>query len=151
MIYSKISDLKKYISYSDNMRKAIEFILSTDLKTLPLGKTFIDGESIYINKSIVETKAAELQKYEVHHKYIDIQIDIEGDELLYNIQERHLNCIQDYNEDGDYALYSFCKEDVKITLNENYCAVIFPGEIHMPCIKCNAKSVIKCVVKVLDE
>ena len=132
------------------MRKAIEFILSTDLKTLPSGKTFIDGESIYINKSIVETKAAELQKYEVHHKYIDIQIDIEGDELIY-IKNSNSECSQDYDEAGDYSLYSFNKPDVIIPINEEMCVIIFPNEIHMSCVKSRTDTVIKCVIKVLDN
>lgn len=150
MIYCKVSDLRNYISYSKNMEKAINFLFSNDLKKLPMGKTVIDGEKIYINKSEVDTKSAEEQKYEVHRKYIDIQLDINGDELIY-FKNNDSECVQDYREDEDYALYKFCKPEASLTLNEKFCVVIFSNEKHMPCIKNKSKTVKKCVIKVLEE
>ena len=91
MIYCKVSDLEKYSSYSENMRRAIDYVMTHDLSVLPMGKTVIDGEKIFINKSNPETKEADLQQYEVHHRYIDIQIDIEGDEKFY-IKNEDLIC-----------------------------------------------------------
>lgn len=150
MIYCKLCELSKYSSYSSNLRKAIEFILSNDLRKLPMGKTFIENDKIYLNKTNIEPKNADLQKYEVHYKYIDIQIDIEGDEFIY-IKNNESKCIHEYDSSEDYALYSYSKEDVSLSLDKERCLVIFPYEIHMPCIKKNTQSVIKCVVKVLNE
>ena len=74
MIYCTISELPRYISCSTNMKKAIDFIMTHNLNELPLGKTIIDGDKIFINKSSVEAKTADLLKYESHKNYIDIPI-----------------------------------------------------------------------------
>lgn len=150
MIYCKISDLSKYSYYSLNMKKAIEYILSQDLKALPLGKTIIEGEAIYLNKTNAKTMLAELLNYEVHRKYIDIQIDLDGDELIY-IKNDSCEIKQEYITNGDYALYNFCEPNLKFNLNKEMCAIIFPNEMHIPCIKCTSEKVLKCVVKVLEK
>lgn len=150
MIYCTISELPRYISCSTNMKKAIDFIMTHNLNALPLGKTIIDGDKIFINKSSVEAKTADLLKYESHKNYIDIQIDLEGDETVF-INNGNCDCIEPYKEEDDYALYSYCEPDLTVNLNQNYSAIIFPKEIHMPCVKNKAKTLIKCVVKVLDK
>ena len=82
MIYCKLSDLGLYKNYSENMKEAIEFIQKNDLNTLPLGKTIVNGEKVFINKMESKTQDYAALKYEAHHKYIDIQIDLDGDEKL---------------------------------------------------------------------
>ena len=150
MIYCKISELSRYISCSTNMKKAIEFIMTHDLNALPLGKTIIDGDKVFINKSKTETKKPNELKYESHRNYIDIQIDLDGNEKIY-INNGTCDCIASYKESDDYALYNYCEPDLSIKLNKNFCAIIFPNEIHMPCVKDKARTLIKCVIKVLDS
>ena len=149
MIYCKISELPRYISCSANMKKAIEFIMTNDLNALPFGKTIIDENRVFINKSKIVTKKPDELKYESHKNYIDIQIDLDGNEIIY-INNGTCGCIETYKESEDYALYSYCEPDLSVKLNKNFCAIIFPNEIHMPCVKGKVSSLIKCVVKVLD-
>ena len=148
MIYCKVSNLEKYSSYSENMKKAIDYVMTHDLSILPMGKTIVDGEKVFINKSNLETKNAELQQYEVHHRYIDIQIDIKGDEKFY-IKNHTLNYTHEYNEMDDYALFKTAQPDVIVSLDTDYCVICFPNEIHMPCVRNKTESVLKCVIKVL--
>lgn len=132
------------------MKKAIEFIMAQDLNALPFGKTVIDGEKVFINKSKIKTKKSYELKYESHKKYIDIQIDLDGNESIY-ISNGDCDCIETYKEAEDYALYNYCEPDLTVKLNKNFCAIIFPNEIHMPCVKDKARLLIKCVIKVLDN
>ena len=150
MIYCKISELPRYISCSANLKKAIDFIMTNDLNALPFGKTIIDGEKVFINKSKTETKKSDELKYESHKNYIDIQIDLDGNEKIY-INNGTCDCIESYKESDDYALYSYSEPDLTVKLNKSFCMIIFPNEIHMPCVKYKEKSLIKCVVKVLDN
>lgn len=150
MIYCKVSDLQNYSSYSKNMKRAIDYVMTHNLYDLPMGKTSIDGDNIFINKSNPETKNADLQQYEVHHRYIDIQIDIEGDEKLYIINE-NLICTHDYDVKDDCALYKTTVPDVIVNLNQVYCIICFPNEVHMPCVRNTTDNVLKCVVKILNN
>lgn len=150
MIYCKVSELDKYRNYSDNMRVAIDFVQKTDLSKLPMGKTSISGDEIYVNKMKINTKELSELKYEVHHKYIDIQIDLGGNEKLF-IKNDNNNCIEDYNENGDYALFASSEPDAVCSMNPEYCTICFPYEIHMPGVCNTSDSVEKCVIKVLDK
>lgn len=150
MIYCKLSDLNSYKNYSENLKEAIDFIQKNDLKTLPFGKTVVNGEKIFINKMESKTQNYENLKYEVHHKYIDIQIDLDGDEKLLIINKSE-DCVNSFDKEGDYALYASSEPDSICKMNTDYCAICFPYEIHMPCVKNTADIVIKCVVKVLDD
>ncbi len=150
MIYCKLSDLELYKNYSENVKEAISFIQKNDLNELPFGKTVVNGDKIFINKMESKTQNYENLKYEVHHKYIDIQIDLNGDEKLL-IKNKDEYCIEAFNQDGDYALYSSSDADLICKMNTDYCAICFPYEIHMPCVKNTTDAVTKCVVKVLDE
>lgn len=150
MIYCKVLELKKYQNYSENMRIAVDFIQKTDLRNLPMGKTSIKGNEIYINKSKTNTKEPNDSKYEVHHKYIDIQIDLDGDEKIF-IKNDNSNRIEDYNENDDYALFSPSLADAVCNMNSEYCTICFPHEIHMPGVHNTSDFVEKCVVKVLDK
>ncbi len=150
MVYTKVSDLSKYYFYSENIRKAIEYLETHDLRKLPMGKTVVDGEKVFINKSNPETKSAQELQYEVHHKYIDIQIDLEGDEKLF-ITNSTDNCSHEFEENGDYALFKYSMPNAVFDMNKDYCVICFPKEIHMPCVRNTTEKVLKCVIKVLDE
>lgn len=150
MIYCKVSDLELYKQYSENMKEAISFLQKNDLNKLPFGKTVINGDKIFINKMESKTQNYENLKYEVHHKYIDIQIDLDGDEKLLIINKSE-DFVNSFDKEGDYALYASSEPDSICKMNTDYCAICLPYEIHMPCVKNTSDTVIKCVVKVLDD
>ncbi|MBR5579064.1 MAG: YhcH/YjgK/YiaL family protein [Lachnospiraceae bacterium] len=102
MIYDKLSNLNNYKGISKNLDKAIQFISSNDLNKLPLGKTSVDGDLVYIN--VMETKAQPLEerRYEVHKNYMDIQIDLVGTERI-DTGDCHNVTLEDYNQESDAA------------------------------------------------
>lgn len=103
MIYDKLSNLSYYKGISKNLDTAINFITSHDLNELPLGKTSIDGDKVYIN--VMETKAqpVEERKYELHKNYMDIQIDLIGTERV-DTGDFHSVTLSDYQPEGDVAV-----------------------------------------------
>ena len=149
MICCKIADLEKY-AVSRNLKDAVRYVLKNDLRSLPLGKTVVDGDRIFINKVCAETKTPDLLQYEEHHKYIDIQIDVDGDETIYMLYTG-ATCTQPFDETGDCALYAAKRPDVVCHMNEERCVLCFPYELHMPCVKASCDKVTKCIVKVLAD
>ena len=123
MVYCKISELPRYILCSANMKKAIDFIISHDLDELPFGKTIIDGDKVFLNKSKTETKRPDELKYESHQRYIDIQIDLDGDEKVF-ITNGICESIRPFNVVEDYALYSFSEPSLVAKLDNTFCAII---------------------------
>ena len=82
MIFDKISNAGLYKGMHPNLDTAIDFMLTQDLEALPLGKTAIDGDRVFINKMEALAAPADEKLFEVHHKYMDIQIDVSGRETI---------------------------------------------------------------------
>lgn len=149
MIFCDLTDLGKY-AISKNLKDAVTYVSEHDLRSLPAGKTVVDADRIFINKICAQTKTCDSLQYEVHRKYIDIQIDLDGDEkicLLYKDGE----CTHPFDDAGDYALYAAAEPDVVCSVHAGQCVVCFPHELHMPCVKASCDKVTKCIVKVLDD
>ena len=102
MIYDQLSNLKLYKGMNPNLDTAIDYLISHDLNQLPLGKTVIDEDNVYIN--VMETKAEpiEKRKYEVHKNYMDIQIDLIGTERI-DTGDTSKTTLLEYNEAADVA------------------------------------------------
>ena len=49
MIYDKLINIGLYKGMNKNLDTAIDFILSHDLNELPMEKTVVDGDNVYIN------------------------------------------------------------------------------------------------------
>lgn len=115
-------------------QQAIEFINSHDLFALPLGKTFIDGENLYVNVVNVELKSASKAKFEAHKRYIDIQIPLSASESygVKNLSECEYP-IGEFNDDDDYILFEDKIENVEIR-QPGEMIVFTPDDAHAPLI-----------------
>lgn len=135
MIYDKMSNLKQYKGMNKNLDTAIDFIASHDLNKLPLGKTVIDQDNVYIN--IMETSAApvEERQYEFHKNYMDIQMDLAGTERVDTGDSAKASCT-DYDEKGDVGHAVTADLGSCLIGTENF-IICMAGEPHKPNIAVN--------------
>ena len=82
MIFDQLAHIKAYQGISRNLDTAIAFITSHNLQELPMGRTEINGTQVFLNKMEAETAPETAKQYEVHKKYMDIQIDLIGTEII---------------------------------------------------------------------
>ena len=147
MIYDKLSNITLYKGLSKNLDTAIQFISTHDLNELPLGKTTIDGDRVYIN--VMETKAQPIEerKYEVHKNYMDIQIDLIGTERV-DTGDYHQVTLEDYHPENDVAAAS--SEDLaQCILGPGNFIICMAREPHKPNIAVSDDTFLKkAVVKV---
>lgn len=135
MIYDKMSNLKLYKGMNRNLDTAIDFIVSHDLNTLPLGKTVVDQDNVFIN--IMDTSAApvEERQYEFHKNYMDIQMDLMGIEIVDTGDSGQAEYIN-YNEEGDVGTAVTAKLGSCLIGTENF-IICMAGEPHKPNIAAN--------------
>lgn len=81
MIISNIEDSERIESLHPLFKELFEYVKSHDILHAPLGRIEIDGENIFINNDNPECRKREDQILELHHKYIDVQILLEGERL----------------------------------------------------------------------
>lgn len=86
MFYGKLADvtpeMPEIARYPKTVAQAIAWLKSHDYAALPLGKTEIDGKNIYVSQDAYQTKPAGKVVLESHRNYVDIQLIVEGEELM---------------------------------------------------------------------
>ena len=82
MIYDLLENIGRYRGICPNLDTAIRFLMDTDLNTLPTGKTEIDGDRVYLQIMDAVTHELTEDSYEIHRAYMDIQIDLDGCEVI---------------------------------------------------------------------
>lgn len=134
MILDSLKNIKVYSNLNPNFSKAIEFILNSDLNSLPLGRNEICGDAVFANVMEVKPKTKEEAMIEIHRKYIDIQIPITAGEVMGYTPLRELP-EPDFDEAADAALYpQGMAAREYFTVNTDEFVVFFPQDGHAPAI-----------------
>lgn len=146
MILASLSDSSTIEAAHPRFKAAFDFIRTSDLLAMPLGKVAIDGENIFAIISHVEAKTAEEAILETHKKYIDIQIPLSTYERYgWKCTQELKNIAKPYNEQDDYALFADRPSTiVKAELGEF--VIFFPSDAHAPCI--GEGTIKKIVIKI---
>ena len=80
MICDTLDQLHLYKGFHKNLDTAIEFLAAHPLDTLPLGRTEVDGDEVFINVMDADLKPHTGSHAEYHRLYADLQIDLTGGE-----------------------------------------------------------------------
>lgn len=131
MIYDKKSNISRYLGLSSNLDTAIHFIQTTNLTTLPKGRTEIDGESVFVNHFGYETaEKTNDSLYEDHIEYLDLHFPLSGSEFIAVAPSGNLQEVEK-RLDEDAVMYA---GNVKLTLpvTDQEFLLVYPGESHLP-------------------
>lgn len=149
MICENIKNAKNYISINKNFEKAFEFLKSNDLKNMPVGKYEIVGEEIFANVQEYTTQDEKEKNWEAHEKYIDIQLIVEGQEIMGYAPVDCLEVNEDFRPEKDLIFYKETTKGSNIKFTNGDFAIFFPEDGHKPgCALGNPSKVKKVVVKV---
>lgn len=149
MICGNIKNSKNYSCINKNFEKAFEFLKSNDFTKVEVGKYEIQGEEIFalVQEYITENK--EEKKWESHEKYIDIQLIVEGHEIMGYVPVEGLEIKEDLRPESDMIFYKKTIEGSNIKFTSGDYAIFFPEDGHKPgCAFGECSKVKKVVVKV---
>ena len=129
---------------------AYDFILNALENGAEDGRYDFD-DGVFVGVSTYTTKYRADACFEAHKKYIDVQVMLDGSEIIAteHIDKMHrFDCIQPFG-DGDLELYAKNNDCVDNVLNKGDFLVLYPEDGHMPgvCIA-EPKQVKKAVIKV---
>lgn len=142
----KITDYKD-IPYAEDIKKFIDDFKKSDMKT---GRYDIHGDELFAAVSRYDTQPMEEREFENHRKYIDLQIVLDGKEVLYWAPVETLTMTKDgFSDGGDCSFYKG-EALSSVTLGGDQCAILFENDAHMPnCEFEKIESVLKVVFKIL--
>lgn len=144
MIADKITNINRYAGIPD-LKKVIAFIQSTDLNTLPDGRTDIDGDNLYVNIQHPQLRSAEGARPEAHDCYADLQLVLEGCEVMGYIPRDTLGEPCEANPEGDIFLYQ-ADSFASVPIEAGMFAVFFPEDAHAPGLAGSDKGPVKKAV-----
>jgi biofilm protein TabA len=133
----------------EGLDRAFEYLARTDLASLPLGRTSIDGDDIYVLISEAETRPPEQVRFEAHRRYIDIQLVVRGQEAIGLAPVAALVTSEPYDDTKDIEFFGLPQESVTLALHAGEFAVFVPGDGHRPSLHLDGPHVSrKAVAKV---
>lgn len=162
-IIDTLENLKFYLPNSLIFNQAIDYLeksatFGTDINSR-IANLHIDAfERININEHIFALEQKFYTKnrndcfLESHKKYVDIQLIIDGEELMEHSSQIDSRVITSHNKENDMVKYKNFYDTNKILLKPNEFAIYFPQDIHMGCQKFKDKTLcLKTVLKVPFE
>jgi YhcH/YjgK/YiaL family protein len=144
MIFDKIENSPLYENINPLIKRAFEYLKQTDFSRLENGKHDIEGDNLFAILQEYETMNDADAKLEAHRKYIDVHYIISGEELIGVKPLINQAPFKEYDAEEDYALYDDTCSFIKVSPMQF--AVLFPGDLHKPCIKVEAAAKVKKVV-----
>lgn len=104
--------------------------MSLDANTIPVGeKQTVNDDFFYSIQSYV-TKPAEQCKLESHREYIDIQIMVEGQEVLDIVDTSRLTVKEEYDSMKDVMFWNVPQRMARTTLRAGDCIILYPENAH---------------------
>jgi len=131
------------------LERPFEYLARTDLTALPLGRTDIEGDDVYVMISEAETRPPEQVRFEAHRRYIDIQLVVRGQEAIGVAPVAGLVSAEPYDAAKDIEFFATPRESASLALRAGDFAVFAPGDAHRPSLHLDGPHVSrKAVVKV---
>jgi len=146
-IIDTLANIGKYAALSANMKTACDFIAKGDFTHLVSGRNVIDGEKVFVNRDEALYVLPAERRTEVHHKYFDIHVPLENDEII-GLAEYDESAPGSFDEKKDCGF-----NDQKVeyfTVKKGQFVLCWPVVCaHAPAITTDApKTSVKLVVKV---
>lgn len=133
MIIDSLENFEKYVGLNPLYSRVLEFLKETDLNTLPEGKTFLDGEDLFVNIQIAKGKTQDEAVLETHNKMIDIQIPLDTTEEYGYIPRMDLPELE-YDEAKDITKYPGVKSLCYVKAQPGMFCIFDIQDGHAPCI-----------------
>ena len=151
MICDALEHLNRYCGLHRNLDIAIDYLtayhVAHDLYDLPLGRTEVDGENVFINVMDVDLKRPADAKLEIHDRYLDIQVLVRGEREAFGWSQRDrvTRPLGAFDVQKDIRFY----DDVPQTYYEvtpGQFTLLFPEDAHAPMV--GEGTIRKVIVKV---
>lgn len=150
MIFSKLNAKDNYMAYPAAIQKALNFLRTTDIMALELGRHDIDGDMMFVNVMNMTTHGYEGSHPEVHQKYIDLMYWPEGGERIGVAPYLGTEVVYEAHPENDISLLEDVTNESILVATEGCFGIFFPWDAHRPALYLNDGSVTsrKVVIKI---
>ena len=147
-LYTSLTD---YGALNPKLGRAFEWLKANDLKSIPAEQTIVvDGDRITAQIQAYDSVLPKDNRYESHKVFIDIQIMVTGQEIIYWSPLTELTSVETpYNYEKDIIFYNDPEFSLPIHIREGDFTVLFPSDGHKArCVVSQTEKIKKIVMKV---
>ncbi len=149
MIIDVLDNWIRYEKMHPGFAEAFIFLRRPDLKDLPLGRHDIDGDRVYAIVARDPGRKKEEAQLEIHEKYIDIQLVLEGlDDMGWRPKSLCRTPSGAYSSEEDIQFFSD-PPLIRQPVAAGMFAIFFPEDAHQPLI--GEGTIRKVVIKVAAD
>lgn len=144
MIYDSLSNISTYKDLSQDIYSGLLFLQQAS-PDIAIG-TYQINPRVKAIVSEYETKVENEVGYEAHRKNIDIQYLLRGEERIACLPIEKLKETTPYSEEKDAAFFTASVKPIEMTLGDEFFAIFFPQDGHMPQLSIDKPEMVKKVV-----
>lgn len=151
MIAASIEDYQRVHGLSVQLKNYIAEALAITQKQPEDGRYDIEGDNVFLLISSPSTEPKSSRLAEIHHRYLDVQILLEGAEILgYGLRQTHAKPDDDRLSSQDIAFFHDIPHEQYLNFEAGDFVVFFPRELHRPLCAVNDRpqKIKKAVLKV---
>lgn len=147
MVLDKIENKSLYASMHPLFKQAFNFLDEYLKNPKGPGKYEIAGDDLFVTVSNSNTREEGL--YEVHDKYIDIQVMIGGQEKVYCHWRSDLEAETEFDNEKDVQFLKDGKDNIEFIFKKGEFMILYPWDVHKPSMTINSpEAITKMVFKV---
>ena len=130
MIVDRLGNRSVDAHVPPRVRQALEYLRTTDMAAVALGRHDIDGNRLFALVHEYTTKPPDQCVWEAHRRYIDVQFLASGDERMGYAPLSQIREREPYDSGRDVAFFEPGTEF--ITIRAGMFAIFGPEDVHSP-------------------
>jgi biofilm protein TabA len=136
MIHDTLANAKRYTALHPRFATAFAWCAEATNLAKADGRHAIQGESLFVIVESGPTIPAQLKRFESHRRYIDIQVNLKGPEIMEWMPRAGLTVFEDFKPDNDICFYQQPSDiPTRLLVRPHQFAIFWPEDAHKPC--CN--------------
>lgn len=144
MIFDRFENAVQYAQLAPTIWRGLEFLSTSELLALPLGRVEIAGDDLFALVQDYETRQRADCRWESHKTYCDIQCVARGAERFGVSQLDRVHIVEPYDRKRDVAFYD--GDGDYVTLRPGMFLILWPQDVHMPCVSMDTPQAVRKVV-----
>ncbi|MBA2481626.1 MAG: YhcH/YjgK/YiaL family protein [Planctomycetes bacterium] len=134
MILDTLANAARYAHLHPLFAQAFAWCGRDEARTCADGRYPLCGEDLFVIVESGVTRAAEDKRFESHRRYIDIQVNLAGSEIMEWMPMRDLAPSDDFAPDGDIRFYHQPPGvPTRLLVRPQEFAIFWPADAHKPC------------------
>ncbi|HOY72346.1 MAG TPA: YhcH/YjgK/YiaL family protein [Tenuifilaceae bacterium] len=133
MILSSLNEFGTYVNLHPLFSRIESALITMDF-THPGERIYIEGDNLYATPSFSKAKAKEEALLEAHDRYIDVQVCLQGEEIMgWRNRSECLLPKEPYNEKDDITFFSDPPATF-LKVPAYHFVIFYPADCHAPLI-----------------